>query len=96
MAMELYLVEKTAFITYSGLYEFRRMLFGLVNAPATFQRLMEIVLAGLAHSKCPVYLDDVLIIGSTWEEHRKNLEEVFHRLRQARLRLKPKKCKFAQ
>lgn len=96
VAMEPSSVEKTVFTTYSGLYEFHRMPFGLVNAPATFQRLMEHVLAGLARSKCLVYLDDVLVIGSTWEEHNKNLREVFERIRQAGLRLKPKKCKFAQ
>ena len=89
-------IEKTTFITYSGLYEFRRMPFGLVNAPATFQHLMEIVLAGLARSKCLVYLDDVLVIGSTWDEHKKNLEDVFKRTHQVGLRLKLKKCKFAQ
>ena len=85
--MEPSLIEKTTFITYSGLYEFRRMPFGLVNAPASFQRLM---LAGLVRSKCLVYLDDVLMIGSTWDE------DVFNRIHQAGLRRKPKKCKFAQ
>ena len=84
--------EKTAFSTYSGLYEFRKMPFGLVNAPATFQRLMEVVLAGLAREGCLVYLDDVLVMGKTLEEHNENLEKVFCRLRAAGLCLKPKKC----
>ena len=88
--------EKTAFVTYSGLYEFKKMPFGLVNAPATFQRLMEVVLNGLARDGCMVYLDDVLVIGRTFQEHNDNLIKVFQRLRSAGLTLKPKKCKFAQ
>ena len=88
--------EKTAFTTYSGLYEFCKMPFGLVNAPATFQRLMERVLAGLARGGCHVYLDDVLVFGKTMEEHNQNLTEVLGRIRGAGLRLKPRKCNFAQ
>lgn len=72
------------------------MPFGLVNAPATFQRLMEVVLGGLVGKKCLVYIDDIVILGRTWEEHRKNLAEVLERLRAAGLRLKPRKCSFAQ
>ena len=88
--------EKTAFATYSGLYEFRKMPFGLVNAPATFQRLMEAVLAGLARDGVLVYLDDVLVVGRTLEEHNRKLSTVFQMIRDAGLRLKPKKCRFAQ
>ena len=88
--------EKTAFSTYSGLYEFRKMPFGLANAPATFQRLMENVLAGLAREGCLVYLDDILVIGKTLEEHNENLRMVLDRLKEAGLRLKPPKCHFAQ
>ena len=72
--------EKTAFTTYSGLYEFCKMPFGLVNAPATFQRLMEAVLSGLARGCCHVYLDDVLVFGRTLGEHNSNLTRVFGRL----------------
>ena len=88
--------EKTAFITYSGLYEFRKMPFGLVNAPATFQRLMEVVLAGIARDGCHVYLDDILVFGKTLEEHNHNLRRVFDRINGAGLKLKAKKCCFAQ
>ena len=88
--------EKTAFVTHAGLYEFEVMPFGLCNAPATFQRLMEVVLAGLTRNQCFVYLDDILIISRTWEEHLGNLQLVFDRLRSAGLRLRPKKCPFAQ
>lgn len=81
--------ENTAFSTYSGLYEFQVMPFGLCNAPATFQRLMESVLAGLARESCTVYIDDVLVMGKTFEEHLGNLQKVFERLRLAGLKLKP-------
>lgn len=57
--------EKTAFTTHVGLYEFTVMPFGLCNAPATFQRLMESVLHGLLAKCCLVYLDDVLVLGKT-------------------------------
>ena len=87
--------EKTAFTTFAGLYQFRKMPFGLVNAPATFQRLMEVVLSGLARRVCVVYLDDVLVFGRTVAEHNANLTQVLERLRRAGLRLKPKKCRFA-
>ena len=87
--------EKTAFTTNSGLYEFKVMPFGLCNAPATFQRLMEEVLRGLAREKCLVYLDNVLVIGRTFDEHHSNLREVFNRLSEAGLKLKPAKCKLA-
>ena len=88
--------EKTAFTTFSGLYEFKKMPFGLVNAPATFQRLMEVVLADLARDACLVYLDDILVVGNSWKQHNDNLKKVFTRIRQVGLRLKPKKCSFAQ
>ena len=86
--------EKTAFVTHTGHYEFTVMPFGLCNGPAMFQTLMENVLAGLARDKCLVYLDDILAIGQSLEEHLSNLREVFTRLRRAGLRLKPTKCKL--
>ena len=85
---------KTAFTTHQGLYEFVRMPFGLCNAPATFQRTMQSVLAGLEWRDCFVYIDDILIASATFEEHLQHLEQVFDRLRTANLRLKPKKCRF--
>ena len=88
--------EKTAFTTYAGLYEFTVMRFGLCNAPATFQRLMDEVLRGLAKKKCLVYLDNVLVMGRTFDEHLSNLREVFMRLVTAGLRLKLTKCKLAR
>ena len=86
--------EKTAFATYSGLYEFRVMPFGLCNSPATFQRFMESVLSELTQKICMVYIDDVLVIGKNFTEHLDNLRKMFSRLRAAGLRLKPVKCTF--
>ena len=83
---------KSAFTTYQGLYEFVRMPYGLCNAPATFQRLMQVVLAGLEWKSCFVYIDDILVASKTFNEHLSDLRQVFTRLRQANLRLKPKKC----
>ena len=86
--------EKTAFSTPCGLFEFNVMPFGLCNAPATFQRLMELVLAGLQWKSCLVYLDDVIIVGSTFDEHLTHLRAVLNRIRDAGLKLKPAKCNF--
>ena len=83
--------EKTAFCTPDGLFEFKVMPFGLCNAPATFQHLMDMVLAGLQWTNYLVYLDDAIILGKTFEEHLRNLKEVFQCLREAGLRLKPSK-----
>ena len=88
--------EKTAFTTYSGLYQFKKMPFGLVNAQVTFQRLMEVVLSGLDRTVCLVYLDDILVIGKTLEEHNVNISRVLEHMRSAGLLLQPKKCHFAR
>ena len=85
---------KTAFCTTEGLFKFRVMPFGLCNAPATFQRLMDLVLAGLQWSHCLVYLDDVIVLGTTFQEHLSNLKLVFERIREAQLKLKSSKCFF--
>ena len=87
---------KTAFRTSSGqLFEFNQVPFGLCNAPATFSRLMDRVLAGLHWETCLFYLDDIIVFSSTWEEHLARLREVFERLRHANLKLGADKCTFA-
>jgi hypothetical protein len=83
---------KTAFATRHGLFEFKVMSFGLCNAPATFERLMEKVLAGLQWHKCLVYIDDIIIFGRTFEEALTNLRCILERLVLHHLVLKPKKC----
>ena len=88
--------QKTAFSTTQGHFEFNVMPFGLTNAPPTFQRLMQCVLAGLSGTHCLVYLDDIIVFSTTFEEHLQRLVSVFERLRAAGLKLKPKKCHFAK
>jgi len=86
--------QKTAFSTPYGHYEFNRMSFGLKNAPATFQRLMNSVLTGLQGLKCFVYLDDIVIYVASLEDHNKRLKEVLKRLQNYNLKLQPNKCEF--
>lgn len=87
---------KTAFSCHKGLFQFKVLPFGLSNAPAVFERLMELVLRGLNWEKCLCYLDDVIIFGKTFQEALENLKTVFQRFRQANLRLKPSKCTLFQ
>ncbi|XP_072174277.1 uncharacterized protein [Diadema setosum] len=80
----------TAFITPDGLYQFMTMPFGLVNAPATFSRVMRTVLRGLPH--VDNFIDDILIHTPTWEGHVEAVTSVLLRLRAANLKAKPSKC----
>ena len=72
------------------------MPFGLCNTPATFQRLMDAVLAGLQWKTCLVYLDDVVIPGRDFLGHLDNMKSVFERIREAGLKLRLSKCNFCQ
>jgi len=84
--------EETAFTTPDGHYHFRKMSFGLTNAPATFQREMDTILKGLLWTDCLVYLDDIVIFASSLEEHLSKLDQVFTLLGEAGLKVKPEKC----
>lgn len=87
--------EKTAFGTpRGGLYQYKVMPFGLCNAPATFQRVIEQALSGLQWHITVLYLDDITVYSQTFDEHLKNLGLVFDRLNAANLKLKAKKCNF--
>ena len=90
--------EKTAFITHQGLFEFKVMPFGVTNAPAVFQRLMQRVLAELQNETSvkfvSVYLDDVIVFSKSLEEHIKHLQMVFNCLKKAGLKLNPEKCRL--
>ena len=79
-----------------GFYEFTHMPFGLCNAPATFQHLMQNTLGELNLTYCVIYLDDVIVLGRMEEEHLEYLRMVFKRFREFNLKLKPLKCSFFQ
>ena len=83
-------------MTSEGLYEFNVLPFGLCNGPATFQCLMNILLAGIQWQDCLVYLDDVIVLGRTFKDHLTNLRNIFHCLRDANLKLQVKKCVFGK
>ena len=83
---------KTAFLTHRGLFVYNVMPFGLCNAPATFQRLMEKILGTLVSNGVLVYLDDILIYAETPEQLLDILNEVLKRLAAAGLKCKPSKC----
>lgn len=84
--------EKTAFVTHSGIYEFTVMPFGLCNAPATYQRIMDEVLRGLLWRKTVNFIDDALIYSKTFTDHLSDLREVLERYRRNNLKLSAKKC----
>lgn len=88
--------QKTAFTTPMGLYEFDRMPFGLCNAPATFQRLMQRCLGSMVHDFLLIYLDDVVVFSPDFDSHLHHLEQVFRKLHEHGLKLQPKKCKLFQ
>ena len=86
--------EKTAFATPWGLYQFKRMPFGLCNAPATYCRLVARVLEGIPSSVAIPYLDDTCVHSATFPEHLQNLRRVLEAHRRAGLTLQPAKCQL--
>ncbi len=88
--------EKTAFVTFRGLFEWKVLPFGLCGSPAFFQRAMELALVGLQWQNCLIYMDDIIVFSSTFEQHLKDLEVIFRRLQHHNLKLKAKKCCFGR
>ena len=90
-------MEKTAFTCEAGHFEFRRLPFGLSNAPAAFQRLMNVVLApAIKDGYALVYLDDVVVYSDTYVRHIVHLDSVLKLLQSYGLKLKPGKCEFVK
>jgi hypothetical protein len=87
-------IDKTAFRTHHGHYEFLVMPFGLSNVPATFQALMNDVLRPYLRKFVLVFFDDILIYSTSWVEHLRHLSIVLNALRAHSLHLKRSKCSF--
>ena len=87
-------IEKTAFVTQEGCWEFTVLPFGLKNAPAAWQRMVNTVLQGYLYQFAFMYIDDLVVASATWEEHLGHLRQVLERFRLAGLTLKLTKCRF--
>lgn len=87
-------IPKTAFSTEQGKWEFKRMPFGLKNAPSCFQRLMDNCLRGVQNEICAVYMDDIIVFSSSLQEHVVRLRKIFDRLRKANLKIQLDKTEF--
>ena len=84
--------DKTTFTSHMGTFRYKRMHFGLRNAPATFQRALDIILSGARWKTCLVYIDHVVIFSRTEEEHFEQVDQVLTFFREAGGKLKLKKC----
>ena len=87
-------LDKTTFTSHLGTFRYKRMPFGLRNAPATFQRALDIILSGVRWKTCRVYIDGVVIFSKKEEEHFARASHVLTLLEEAGVKLKLKKCFF--
>jgi hypothetical protein len=85
-------VEKTAFRSHRGLFQFRRMPFGLKNGPSIFQRIMQGVLAPYLWIFCLVYIDDIVVYSRSYEDHIDHLDKILSAIEKTGITLSPVKC----
>lgn len=87
-------IEKTAFTTPQGHFEYTRLPFGLKNAPSSFQRIMNEVLSNHINKRCFVYLDDIIIFSKSLQQHINDIKLIFDDLAKANLKIQPFKSEF--
>ena len=88
--------EKSAFTTHVGLFQYICLPFGLINAPASFQRFLEHTLRDYIGKFVILYIDDILIFSSTFEDHLSHLAQVLQTRRVVHLKIRIGKCQFAK
>ena len=86
--------DKTTFVCHHGSYRYNRMPFGLMNAPATFQRALDIILAQYKWQTCLIYIDDIIIFSNDEESHFKHVDQILSALSEASVTIKLKKFDF--
>ena len=86
--------EVSAFVTPGGLYQYKVMPFGIKNSPATFQRLINMIITGL--DNCKAYIDDAIIYSEEWDQQIKTIRDFFERLSKAKLTINLAKSEFCQ
>jgi len=89
-------IDKTAFQTHNGHYEYKVMPYGVTGGPATFQHVMNSVLASVLRKFVVVFIDDVLIYSKTWQDHLNHIKQVFQLLQHHQFKVKLSKCSFAK
>jgi len=85
-------IEKTVFHNHRGLFQFKRLLFGLRNGPSVFQRVMQGILAPYLWLFCLVYIDDIVVFSKSYEEHIMHLDRILEVIEKAGITLSPNKC----
>jgi hypothetical protein len=86
--------DRSTFVCRKGLFRWKVMGYGWANAPAVFQRLVDMTIAGLQFETCLAFLDDLIVFGPTFEQTCERLQQVLDRIRSANLKLKVAKCQL--
>ena len=84
------------FCTHEGLFQFNVMPFGAMQCCGNFSMAYDMVLSGLQWSSCIVHIEDIIVVGQTFDEHLNNMKQVFESIKKTGLKLHPSKCQFLQ
>lgn len=85
--------DKTTFVCRNGVYHFKRMPSGLINAPASFERAIDTIPSQQKWKTCLVYLHDIIVFSNTVKEHFLHVKQILRKIQKASVILKIRKCK---